>query len=255
MADNREGPDPLLRVSGLQKRYGAVEAVKGIDFTVEAGSFFGLLGPNGAGKTTVLESVLGLRRPDAGQTHLLGCDPADSGRNWRRAVGVQLQSSQYPDRIKVGELIRLYEALYGVNGDGERLAGLFGLHSLRKRRVEELSGGEKQRLALLLALQHRPRILFLDELTTGLDAAARREVWAVLTGLKREGLTVVLTTHYMEEAEILCDEILVMQAGRTVAAGSVADVRARTGAERLEEAYLNLIGYDGGSDESLCRTS
>ncbi|MEO9174347.1 MAG: ABC transporter ATP-binding protein [Gaiellales bacterium] len=211
--------DAIL-VQGLTKSYGDVHAVRGVDLAVGVGETFGILGPNGAGKTTTLEMIEGLTRPDAGTVEILGDAVWPDPRRIQRRIGVQLQKTALFDNLDARELLALFCDLYGVRRDATRIAGLLdtvGLEAKGGALARELSGGQQQRLAIALALVHEPEIVFLDEPTTGLDPQARRNLWDVIRAIAAEGRTVVITTHYLEEAEELCDRTAIMDAGRVIA--------------------------------------
>ena len=207
---------PVINVEGLTKRYGDHTAVDGISFSVEQGEIFGILGPNGAGKTTTVECVEGLRRPDEGTVRVLGMDPA-TDRRVRNVLGAQLQESRMPDAVRVGEAVRLYRSFYPAGADPDRLLDDLGLGGKRDAKYEDLSGGQQQRLSIALALVGNPRIAILDELTTGLDPQSRRDTWGLIEQIRNAGVTIVLVTHFMEEAEHLCDRIAIVDGGRIVA--------------------------------------
>jgi ABC-2 type transport system ATP-binding protein len=207
----------IIDVKNLQKRYGDTVAVEDVSFTVEAGEIFGILGPNGAGKTTTVECIEGLRAPDHGAISVLGLDPARDDAELRELVGAQLQDSQLPEKLEVRETLDLYRSFYRAPADVDGLVEALGLTHVLDRRFGKLSGGEKQRLSIALALIGGPRIAVLDELTTGLDPAARRDTWALIEGIRDQGVTILLVTHFMEEAERLCDRVAVIDAGRVVA--------------------------------------
>ncbi len=211
---------PVIQVEGLRKHYGAVRAVEDVSFEVQQGEIFGLIGPNGAGKTTTLECVEGLRTPDAGRIRLFGLDPVRDADALQERVGVQLQESHLQKRITVWEAVDLWASLYRQPVDGARLLEQLGLHDKRRAWFMTLSGGQKQRLFIALALIHDPEILFLDELTTGLDPQARRAIWDLVRGIRQRGKTVVLTTHLMEEAERLCDRVAIVDHGRVIDIGT-----------------------------------
>ena len=217
--------DPVVTVRGLTKSYGGRTVVDDIDLDVHEGEVLGLIGANGAGKTTTVECLQGLRRPDAGHVRVLGLDPARDADRLRQLVGSQLQSSGLPDRLRVSEAIRLFAGPDAV--DADLLLEQFGLAHRRRYPFGGMSGGECQRLFLVLALLNRPRLVVLDELTQGLDPAARREVWAAVTRLRDEGTTVLLVTHELAEAEALCDRVVAMRDGRVVDQGSPAELVAR----------------------------
>jgi ABC-2 type transport system ATP-binding protein len=210
-------PPPIVQVSGLTKRYGAVTAVRQISFAVARGEIFGILGPNGAGKTTTLELIEGLRRPDAGTVVVDGVDVARDPRGARARVGVQLQEAGFFERLTVEETLRLFGAYHRRRLAPAPLIERVQLQDKRRALVRTLSGGQRQRLALAVALVNDPPLLFLDEPTTGLDPQARRNLWDLITRFRAEGRTVILTTHYMEEAERLCDRVAIMDHGRIIA--------------------------------------
>jgi ABC-2 type transport system ATP-binding protein len=210
---------PAIAVDHLNKRYGDVVAVADISFSVERGTIFGLLGRNGAGKTTTLESCVGLVRPTGGTVRVLGLDPARRRdlAALRRRFGVQLQATSLPEKATVRELLEAYAAYYGIRADVAASAERVGLEGKLARQVGRMSGGEKQRLALALALQHDPEVVFLDEPSAGMDAFGRRVLWSEVERLRDAGKTIILTTHYIEEAERLCDQICVVHRGRVIA--------------------------------------
>ena len=235
---------PALTVTGLRKSYRDVDVLHDVSFDVEHGEIFGLLGSNGAGKTTAVETIQGLRRRDAGTISLFGLDPvidADEIRH-RHLVGAQLQSSALPDRIKVGEALRLFAALAGNLVDWRELRDRWELGPLERRAFGALSGGQRQRLFLALALVNQPRLVFLDELTQGLDAAARRQTWDLIEEVRDAGTTMVLVTHFMDEAERLCDRVGVLHDGRLAYEGRPADLVTAVGGPthirfRLDEPF------------------
>lgn len=206
-----------IQVTGFQKNYGAYAAVKGISFSVFRGEIFGLVGPNGAGKTTIIECLEGLRRPDGGTIRVLGLDPRESRRKLHTRIGVQLQESAVAQQIKVREALELYTSFYARTLDPDMLMEQMGLESIRDTRFQHLSGGQKQRLFIALALIHDPELVFLDELTAGLDPQGRRTIWERIQDINRQGKTIVLTTHFMEEAERLCDRVLILDRGEILA--------------------------------------
>ncbi|MGC5308472.1 ABC transporter ATP-binding protein [Micromonospora zamorensis] len=207
----------VIEVTHLRKRYGDLVAVQDVSFTVEAGEIFGVLGPNGAGKTTTVECVAGLRVPDGGGASVLGLDPRRDAAQLRQRVGVQLQESQLPDQLRVAEALELYASFYRNPADPAELIERLGLGEKRNTAYKKLSGGQKQRLSIALALVGNPEIAILDELTTGLDPQARRDTWSLIEQVRDSGVTIVLVTHFMEEAERLCDRIAVIDRGRVVA--------------------------------------
>jgi ABC-2 type transport system ATP-binding protein len=215
-----------IAVSGLTKIYGASPAIRGIDFEVRPGEVFGLLGPNGAGKTSTLEILEGLRSRTGGEVSVLGMDPGAESRRLKDSIGVCLQATFLPWNIKVGEAIYLFGNLYSRRLDGQALLARLGLADRRDSFYSALSGGQKQRLVFALALLNDPRLLFLDEPSTGLDPQIRLEIHELIAELKREGRTILLTTHYIEEAEKLCDRVAIMNEGRIIATGTPEELRA-----------------------------
>ncbi|MEU8328171.1 ABC transporter ATP-binding protein [Micromonospora sp. NPDC048839] len=212
----------VIQVTHLRKRYGDLVAVEDVSFAVEPGEIFGVLGPNGAGKTTTVECVAGLRVPDGGEVSVLGLDPRRDAAQLRQRVGVQLQESQLPDRLRVAEALELYASFYRNPADPAALIDKLGLGEKRDTAYKKLSGGQKQRLSIALALVGNPEIAILDELTTGLDPQARRDTWGLIEQVRDSGVTIVLVTHFMEEAERLCDRVAVIDRGRVVALDSPA---------------------------------
>jgi ABC-2 type transport system ATP-binding protein len=206
----------VVDVAGIRKTYGSTVAVDEVSFQVREGEIFGLIGPNGAGKTTTMECVEGVRRPDRGRIAVLGLDPVRDIYKLQERIGVQLQEAQLQKRIKVREAVHLWASLYRRPLDGDRLVEQLGLAEKRNARFMTLSGGQKQRLFIALALINDPELVFLDELTTGLDPQARRAIWALVRGIRDRGKTVFLTTHLMEEAERLCDRVAIIDHGRIV---------------------------------------
>lgn len=236
--------EPSIRVRNLTKSFGGRRVVDGLSFDVEKGQVFALLGHNGAGKSTTIDLILGLKAPEIGTAKILGMDAARNRKQVFERVGVQLQHTQYQSAITVEEACIEYASLYAAPADFRQLLESFGLNELRKSFVSKLSGGERQKLSVVLALIGKPEIVFLDELTTGLDVVARREVWRTLKHLKEQGLTIFLTTHYMEEAEALCDRVCIIKSGKKVAEGSIDEVVAAAGQNNLEEAYLFYMGEE-----------
>ncbi len=221
-----------VEVKDLHKFYGPVRAVDGVSFTVEEGEIFGMVGPNGAGKTTTIECVEGLRHPDQGTIRVLGLDPQRDGYELRCRVGVQLQEASLPPRLKVWEALDLFGSFYPRRVDGNSLLEQLGLAEKRNAPFDKLSGGQKQRLFIALALVNDPELVFLDELTTGLDPQARRATWDLVRGIRERGKTVFLTTHYMEEAERLCDRVAIIDHGRIVALDTPENLIRSLGAEQ-----------------------
>lgn len=223
---------PVIEVENLVKTYDDINVVDDISFSVEDGEIFGIVGPNGAGKTTTVESVEGLRRPDAGSIRVLGLDPIRDRYEVTQRLGTQLQESRLQDRIKVGEALDLYASFYQNPADWPQLLDRLGLEGKVDSVYSKLSGGQKQRLAVALALVGSPQIAILDELTTGLDPQARRSVWDTIEEIRNGGVTVVLVTHFMEEAERLCDRIMVVDQGRVVAMDSPDGLVQQVGSEQ-----------------------
>jgi ABC-2 type transport system ATP-binding protein len=223
---------PVIEVRELHKRYGEKVAVADVSFAVERGEIFGILGPNGAGKTTTVECVAGLRARDAGAVDVLGLDPRRDRDALRRVVGVQLQESLLPDRITVTEALELYASFYPDPADWRELVDRLGLGDRLRTQYRRLSGGQKQRLSVALALIGRPRVAILDELTTGLDPQARRDIWDLVEQIRADGVTVLLVTHFMAEAERLCDRVALIDAGRVVALDTPAALASTVDAEQ-----------------------
>jgi ABC-2 type transport system ATP-binding protein len=222
-------PEPVIVVRNLAKRYGRTVAVADVSLEVREGEIFGLIGPNGAGKTTTMECIEGLRRPDAGTMTVLGLDPHRDANALRQRIGVQHQEAQLQKRIKVREAVELWASLYDSDrvADVDALLERLGLSARREARFMTLSGGQKQRLFIALALIHQPELVFLDELTTGLDPQARRAIWELVRDIRARGTTVLLTTHLMEEAERLCDRVAIIEHGRTIEVGTPAELVRR----------------------------
>jgi len=223
---------PAIHVNGLRKVYGRTVAVHDVSFDVQTGEIFGLIGPNGAGKTTTMECVEGLRSTDGGRISVLGMDPRRDAHALQLRIGVQLQAAQLQKRIKVREAVAFWASLYPKPADGDRLIEQLGLADKRDDWFMTLSGGQKQRLFIALALINDPQLVFLDELTTGLDPQARRAIWDLVRGIRDRGTTVFLTTHLMEEAEKLCDRVAIIDHGRIVDVGSPAELVRRHCPER-----------------------
>ena len=221
-------PAPVIEVDDLRKTYGSTVAVDGVSLDVQRGEIFGILGPNGAGKTTTVECLTGLRSPDSGTVRVLGEDLPHHGSALRERVGCQLQHSELPGRLQVGEALDLYATFYERPADGRGLADQLGLGDAVHQQFRTLSGGQKQRLSIALALIGNPEIAVLDELTTGLDPQARRDTWDLIEEVRDSGVTIVLVTHFMDEAERLCDRLAVIDRGRVVATDTPAGLVART---------------------------
>ena len=222
----------VIEVHELRKTYGTTIAVDGISFHVEKGEIFGIVGPNGAGKTTMIECIEGLRHQDSGEVSLLGLDPHADRRMLAEKIGVQLQESGLPSKLRVGEAMRLFASFYRQNANTDHLLEILGLAEKRKSAFGKLSGGQKQRLFIALALVNNPQVVFFDELTTGLDPQARRSMWELVKNIRDLGCTVFLTTHFMEEAERLCDRVMIIDRGQIVALDSPESLIRSLGAER-----------------------
>ncbi len=239
--------EEVIRVDGLRKASGGPTAVEGVSCGGGRGEIFGVVGPNGAGKTTTVECLSGLRKPDGGTVGVLGLDPARDGRRLRERVGVQLQEAALPEDIKVWEALDLYASFYEKPVDWRPLLEQWGLKEKCYARFKQLSGGQKQRLFIALALVNRPELVFLDEITTGLDPQARRATWDLVRGIRDRGTTVVLVTHFMDEAEKLCDRLAIVDGGRVVALDSPAALVRGLGAQ----SNVRLGGLDGFHPGSL----
>ena len=239
--------EPVIRVRGLIKRYGDVKAVDGIDFEVAAGEVFGLLGPNGAGKTTTVEILEGLRSPDGGQATVLGVDVADGAASLKPRIGVSLQTASLYPKLTVVEVIDLFRSFYTNPRPTEELINALELGERRNAQTRELSGGQRQRLAVALALVNDPELIFLDEPTTGLDPAARRSLWDLIRELKAAGRTVLLTTHYMEEAEVLCGRLAIMDHGHIIEMGTVDELISK----RFKERAVRFDSIDALTETEL----
>ena len=225
----------IVQVENLTKKYGAVEALRGVSFEVHAGEVFGLLGPNGAGKTTTIETLEGLRTPDSGRVSVCGLDPQRSGTSYKQQIGAVLQSTALPEKLRVSEALKLFASFYSRRRDTTDLLRRFGLEEKRNASYMHLSGGQKQRLALALALVNEPKVVFLDEPTAGLDPQVRREMYDIIEELRRENKTILLTTHYIEEAERLCDRVAIIDQGRVIALGTPRELKQRSaGTTRIE---------------------
>jgi ABC-2 type transport system ATP-binding protein len=222
-----------IEVKHLHKKYGPIEAVNDVTFSVKKGEIFGVIGPNGAGKTTTVECISGLRKPDSGTISVMGMSPEKDRASIRRILGVQLQESALPPRIRVGEAVELLSYFYPNPMDVDDLLELLGIIKLKKSIFKNLSGGEKQRLSIALALVGNPQIAILDELTTGLDPGARREAWDLIDGVRKRGVTIVLVTHFMDEAERLCDRLAMIHNGKIIALDTPEAVASKSGGKRL----------------------
>jgi ABC-2 type transport system ATP-binding protein len=246
--------DTIIKVKDLVKKYGDFEAVKGISFEVKEGEIFGLLGPNGAGKSTTLEIIETLREKTSGEVSVNGFDLDRQPDEIKKIIGVQLQTSGYYPNLKLVELITLFNGLYNRNADPIHLLEMVNLKDKANAKVKELSGGQKQRFSIATTLINDPKIVFLDEPTTGLDPQARRNLWDLVRNIRDKGTTVIITTHYMDEAEVLCDRVAIMDSGKIIAMESpdrLIDKLVSTGFERprevkkanLEDVFINLTGH------------
>jgi ABC-2 type transport system ATP-binding protein len=245
----------IIGVKDLTKKYGQFEAVKGISFEVHEGEIFGLLGPNGAGKSTTLEIIETLREKTSGQVTVSGYDLDKQPNEIKKIIGVQLQASGFYPGLTLTELIRLFAGLYNHTVNPAELLKMVNLEDKAKNKYKELSGGQKQRFSIATTLINRPRIIFLDEPTTGLDPQARRNLWDLITNIRKQGTTVIITTHYMDEAEILCDRVAIIDSGKIIALDTpdkLIDNLVATGFERpkevkkanLEDVFIQLTGHD-----------
>src|SRR5579864_6318412 len=224
-----------IEVTNLTKRYGDVEALRGVSFAVDEGEVFGLLGPNGAGKTSTVEILEGLRTPDGGSVSVCGLDPLTSGAEFKYVIGAALQATALPDKMRVHEALDLFGSFYPNRRGTKELLARFGLEEKRRAFYSQLSGGQKQRLALAMALVNNPRVIFLDEPTAGLDPQVRREIYDIIEELKREKKTILITTHYIEEAERLCDRVAIVDGGRLIASGTPRELKkSSAGTTRIE---------------------
>lgn len=241
----------VIKVHNLYKSYGDVQVVNGVSLTVKKGEIFGLLGANGVGKSTTIECILGTKNFDNGQVSILDMNPRKERKQLFQKVSVQFQESNYQDNITVKELCEITGALYRNSLSYNKLLEQFGLQDKAKNIVRELSGGEKQRLFIILSLIPDPEIVFLDELTTGLDVKSRRDVWRCLLNLKKQGLTIFLTSHFMDEVEVLCDKICILKNGVVVFYGTIEEAVALSPYEKFEDAYLWFVDEEGLDYESI----
>ena len=241
--------DNYITIDNLTKKFGEKVAVNDLSFSIKKGEVFGLLGANGAGKTTSIECILGIRKVDDGKIEILGMDPIRDRKKIFEQVGVQFQQTNYQEKITVKEACETFASLYRTPDNWEKLLERFELADKKKQLVNSLSGGERQRLSILLALISKPKIVFLDELTTGLDSRARRNLWKYLNGLKKDGLTILLTSHYMDEVEALCDRICIIRDGKKVVLDTVENIIKNSPYGTLEEAYLWYSGDDKEMEE------
>ena len=241
----------IISVKQLSKSYGGLTAVQGLDLSVTQGTVFGLLGANGAGKSTTIECMLGTRKFDAGTVSILGMNPLLQRKQLFENVGVQLQEANYQDKVMVAELCEVTQSLYRNAADYGELLKQFGIFDKAKSMVKELSGGQRQKLFIVLALIPQPKVVFLDELTTGLDAKARREVWKILSDLKEKGLTIFLTSHFMDEVEALCDWVCILKKGKAVFYGTVEEAIAGSPDGKFEDAYLWYSDEEASNNENI----
>lgn len=230
--------ETVIEVQNLNKSFEHIHAVKNVNISIRQGEVFGLLGANGSGKSTTIECILGTKKSDTGSISILGMSPQQDRKKLFEKVGVQFQEANYPEKIRVAELCEVTASLYKKALDYKPLLKEFGLWEKQKSYVSELSGGLKQRLFITLALIPDPEVVFLDELTTGLDARARRDVWKSLSQLKERGMTIFLTSHFMDEIEALCDRIMILKHGETIFYGTVQQAMQESACEKLEDAYL-----------------
>lgn len=230
--------ETVIQVENLSKSYAEIKAIQNVNISVCRGEVFGLLGANGAGKSTTIECILGTKQQENGNVSVLGMNPQIKRKKLFERVGVQFQESHYQERIKVGELCEFTGALYKKPSDYKALLKEFGISDKEKSMVSELSGGQKQRLFIILALIPNPEVVFLDELTTGLDARARRDVWKCLGDLKENGLTIFLTSHFMDEVEALCDRIAILKKGNIIFNGTIKEAVQGSPCDKFEDAYL-----------------
>lgn len=237
--------EEIIKVSQLCKLYGEKIAVDNLNLSVKQGTVVGILGANGAGKSTSIECILGTKKSDSGNVSICGMNPIKDRKKLFEKIGVQFQDSNYQSEIRVDELCEETACIYKNPADWRELLKEFGISDKERNQVKSLSGGERQRLFIVLALIPQPEVVFLDELTTGLDARARREVWRTLEKLKKDGLTIILTSHFMDEVEILCDEILILNKGKTVFYGTVEEAIKNSPCDKFEDAYL-WYSYEEG---------
>jgi len=246
---------PIVSVRDLRKRYGQIEAVAGISFEVQPGEVFALLGPNGAGKTTTVEILEGLRTADGGSATVAGIDVTKDPSGVKSRIGVQLQQSAFPENFLAHELVELFGLFYDRRVDSYALLRAVGLEDKKNQKSEKLSGGQKQRLSIAIALVNEPQVLFLDEPTTGLDPQARRNLWELIRDIQKRGTTVFLTTHYLDEAEVLCDRVAIMDGGKIIALDSpkalIGQLLGRGFSKpvlqqqaNLEDVFLDLTGHE-----------
>lgn len=245
----------IISVNDLKKSFGPLQAVKGVSFEVKKGEIFGILGPNGAGKTTTLEMLEGLRKSDSGNIQVAGVDVCEDRQTVKALIGVQLQASSFFDHLNLSELINFFAALYSRKVDAKEILDEVELGEKAKSEVSTLSGGQKQRFSIASALVNEPKVLFLDEPTTGLDPQARRHLWALIESIRKKGMTIVITTHYMDEAEVLCDRVAIMNSGKIVEIDTPEKLITKllkrgfkkkkvVQEANLEDVFLDLTGHE-----------
>lgn len=249
-----QSSENIIEIKDLKKSFGKVQAVRGVNFNVKRGEIFGILGPNGAGKTTTLEMLEGLRKNDSGSIRVAGIDVCEERSKVKSLIGVQLQSSSFYDNLSLTELVKLFASLYHTKVDPKIVLSEVGLEEKAKARIKQLSGGQKQRFSIASALVNKPQVLFLDEPTTGLDPQARRHLWDLIESINKSGMTVVITTHYMDEAEVLCNRVAIMDNGKIIDIDSPQNlVKKLLGRgfkkevvvqqANLEDVFLDLTGH------------
>lgn len=243
--------ETTIKVEKLCKSYAHVKVVENVDIVIRRGEVFGLLGANGAGKSTTIECILGTKKPDSGKVSILGMDPQKDRKKLFERVTVQFQEANYQDTIRVSELCEVTQSLYKTSLNYLDLLKQFELSEKLKSYVKDLSGGQKQRLFIVLALIPNPEVVFLDELTTGLDTRARRDVWNRLAVLKAKGLTILLTSHFMDEVEILCDKIMILKNGKSIFYGTVQEAIAASPYQEFEDAYLWYTDMEKNENSSI----
>ena len=242
----------IIEVKNLTKKYNGLLAVNNVSFDVKRGEVFGLLGENGAGKTTILEMIESLRRPTSGTIKVLGFDVSKDTTRVKEKIGVQLQSSAYYDYLKLREILELFGGFYSRSIDPGKLFTMVDLQDKTNSYIKNLSGGQKQRFSIIASLVNDPDIVFLDEPTTGLDPIARRNTWKIISQIKEQGKTIILTTHYMEEAEFLCDRVAIMEKGKIIALDKPHRlIEKTTGASNLEDVFIALTGGTIDEEDSV----
>lgn len=240
-----------IKVEKLSKSYSHISAVENLNISVGRGEVYGLLGANGSGKSTTIECILGTKKQDDGSVSILGMNPRKDRKKLFEKVGVQFQEANYQEKITVQELCEVTQSLYKTTSGYLALLKQFGLSDKLKNQISELSGGQKQRLFIVLALIPNPEVVFLDELTTGLDARARRDVWKCLSDLKAKGLTILMTSHFMDEVEALCDKIMILKNGKSIFCGTVQEAIISSPFEKFEDAYLWYTDEEVEDNESI----